>query len=324
MTNKEFERLTRQAWNSYAQYPIDAMKELQEVYLEAAKLAQEEVLRAERLGLSKLTSESRRAISRQLDRGVAILNPAIDEAVKNTISNTISVEDSITNTWILSAAKEAGIEEITLTGLQSLNVGVRDKVIQLTVNRTFQDGYTYSDRVWEAAKIYKADMNRVINLGLAQGKDNIKIAEALSTYIKGGSKALKRANVYGKIKRGNNKIYSRISKKVDWRALRLVRSEEYMSLQGSQVLRGENNPACIEYNWVKNSYTEHDCTCNDLQAGSPYLAEEIPGYPHPNCLCTIEQVLISREKFIEDLKEWSRGGSVPYMDKWYTEKYLVA
>lgn len=325
MTNEEFQRLTRQAWEQYPTLAREAMQELQEVYLEAAKLAQAEVIRAERLGLSELTIESKNAISQQLDRGVAMLQPATEQSVFDTIDSSIKIENDITNKWLLDAFKEAGVTEITQTGLQSLNVVVRDKVLALTISRNWGDGYTLSQRVWESASLYKTDMSRVINLGLAQGKDNLKIAEALSEYIKGGRIALKRANVYGKIKRGNGALYSRISQRVDWRALRLVRSEEYMSLQAANVLRGDDNPGCTGmYNWVKNAFTAHDCVCNDLQAGSPYPFEEIPGYPHPNCLCTIEQVLRDLDNFVDDLVRWSNGESVPYMDDWYTKKYLLS
>jgi len=321
MTNEEFKKLTRQTWAHYPTITEEVRLELLKTYKEASKLVSAEVLRAERLGLSELTIESKNAINHQLDRGVAMLVPATDKAIASGITNTISIEDQITNAWLNSSALDAGL---TPFNMAPLNAVVRDKVLTLTVTRHFQDGYKLSGRVWESASLYKTDMSRIINLGLAQGKDNIKIAKALSGYIRGGKDSLVRARTYGKIQYGNGGLYSRISKTVDWRALRLIRSEEYMSLQAANVLRGQNNPGCTQkFNWVKNSFTEHDCTCNDLQAGSPYLAENIPGYPHPNCLCTIEQVLRNRAEFVQDLNDWNAGKSVPYMDDWFTSKYLL-
>lgn len=321
MTNNEFKKLTRQTWNSYPRITEEVRLELLKTYKKASELVTAEVLRAERLGLSSLTIQSKNAIIEQLDRGVAMLIPATEDAIKSGITKTIGLEDQITNAWFNSVAVEAGLK---LFNMAPLNSVVREKVLTLSITRNFQDGYKLSDRVWNSASLYKTDMSRIINLGLAQGKDNIKIAKAISGYIKGGKESIVRARTYGKIKYGNGNLYSRISQTVDWRALRLVRSEEYMSLQAANVLRGQDNPGCTQkFNWVKNSFTEFDCTCNDLQAGSPYLAENIPGYPHPNCLCTIEQVLRKRADFVQDLIDWNAGKSVPYMDDWFTSKYLL-
>ena len=320
MTNKEFEKLTRQVWNYYPTIIEEVRLELLKTYVDASKLVEAEVLRAERLGLSELTIESKKAINEQLDKGVIMLRPETEKAIGDGITKSIGIEDDITNAWINSATVDAGI---TGFNMAPLNAVVREKVLTLTITRNFQDGYKLSDRVWESAQLYKSDMTRIINLGLAQGKDNIIIAKALSEYIVGGKEAITRAKTYGKIKHGNGKLYSRISQTVDWRALRLIRSEEYMSLQAASVLRGQDNPGCTgSYNWIKNSFTVNDCTCEELAAGSPYLAENIPGYPHPNCLCTIEQILRPRAEFVQDLKDWNSGLSVPYLDDWYNGKYL--
>lgn len=321
MTNQEFYRLTRQARDQYGLITDEVMRELLDVYLEASELVKAEVLRAERLSLSELTIDSRNAIAQQLDRGVELIREATELAVTNGIVNSIDVETPITDKWLSDAFIDAGLTPLSMA---NLNAVVREDVLTLSISRQFTDGYTFSERVWNSASLYKNDMTRVINLGLAQGKDNIKIAEALSVYLKDGRSSLKRANVYGKIQRGNGKIYSRISKRTDYRALRLVRSEQYMSLQDASSLRGQNNPGTTGmYNWKKNPFTAHDCVCNKLEAGSPYAYEDIPEYPHPNCLCRVIPVLRPRNEFISDLKAWADGESVPYMDKWYTEKYLL-
>jgi len=321
MTNQEFQKLTRQAWSKYPQITEEIRLELLKTYKDASELVKIEVLRAERLGLSGITIESKNAINQQLDRGVAMLLPETEKAIASGIIKTIDIENDITNSWINTAAKQAGLTPFNMIPLNSV---VRDKVLTITLTRNFQDGYLLSDRIWQSASLYKTDMSRVINLGLAQGKDNITIAKAITQYINLGKEGILPANVYGKIIRGNTDIYNRLSQNVDWRALRLIRSEEAMSIQAAQLLRGEDNPGCTgQYKWVKNAFTANDCTCNSLAAGSPYTYETIPDYPHPNCLCRIEQILRPRAEFIADLKSWGSGGSVPYMDKWYNDKYLL-
>lgn len=321
MTNKEFNKLTRQAWKQYPQITEGIRLELLKTYVNASELVKIEVIRAERLGLSELTITAKNAISEQLDRGVALLSEATEKAIASGIVDTLDIETNITNTWINSAAKEAGL---TAFNMAPLNAVVREKVLTLTIARQFEDGYLLSERIWESASLYKTDMSRVINLGLAQGKDNITIAKALTKYIKGGKDSLIAANVYGKIIRGNGGLYSRLSQNVDYRALRLIRSEEQMSLQAAQLLRGEDNPGGTGYyNWVENSFVAFNCICPSLAANGPYTVDTIPSYPHPNCLCTIEQILRDRAEFVADLKSWSNGGSVPYMEDWYSSKYLL-
>ncbi len=324
MTNEEFNKLTRRARKKYPKITQKERLKLKQIYKKLGEQLSKEVIKAEAAGLSELTIHSKNDVITQLDIAVETLNKSITEGVNSAVSSAVSIEDRITTDYIMSAVSESGAGTlIKQAGLERMNVALRQRVISSTVTRVFQDGYTFSERVWNASALYKKDMINVILLGQAQGKDNIKIAEAIGVYLKGERKDLKRAKVYGKLKKGSGKIFYRLSKKTDYRALRLVRSEEYISLQDSAVQRGENNPACIEFNWILNTLFAHTDECGDIAANNPYKGSEVPGYPHSNCLCTIEQILRPRSEFITDLKEWSGGGHVEYLDTWYTDKYLA-
>ncbi len=301
MTNEEFYELTRQASGKYPRVHEKALQELRKIYIKSIETVKAEVLKDKSLDLPELV--------RLLEESINPIAESLESSVISTINNSLELENMITYDFL----KAAGVPGVT----PDLFYKVNEKALKATINRTFQDGYTFSERVWKISETFKDDVIDVINLGMAQGKDNLKIAEALTTFVDVGKKGIKRPKVYGKIHRGNGKLYKRISKSVDWRALRLIRSEQYMSIQDAELERGRLNPACILYNWVKNSYTVHDCECADLAANSPYKEDEVPGFPHPNCMCTIEQVLMDHDKFIDDLSSWSKGGYVDYLDDWY-------
>ena len=132
-------------------------------------------------------------------------------------------------------------EIVTKFGLDKMAVAINDLVFRATVNRLFDDGLGLSDRIWRVGIDYKTQISRVISAGFAQGRDPAKIARDIRGYIKEGKEYL--AKSYGpKLKQGTREFFSRIRKSVDYRALRLVRSELYMSLQDAALLSGKANP----------------------------------------------------------------------------------
>jgi hypothetical protein len=154
---------------------------------------------------------------------------------------------------------------------------VNNRLISDTINRMYQDGYTLSTRAWEIGQDYQTQITRLINSGIAQGKSVAEIAGSIGEYTSGGIEAL--GSEYAGAKWGNVVV-----KNVDWRALRLVRSELGASMKIGAVMQGEMNPASTGlYDWVRVNNQQHDCTCPDLAAGGPYAAANIPAQPHANC-----------------------------------------
>ena len=90
---------------------------------------------------------------------------------------------------------------------------------------------------------------------------------------------------YGKLERGTAEYARRIPRSVDYRALRIVRSELYASLKEVGIENGKANPSALDkFDWVMQSgRADWDCDCPDLAAGSPYTAAQFPAQPHPNC-----------------------------------------
>ncbi len=95
-----------------------------------------------------------------------------------------------------------------------------------------------------------------------------------------------------------------------------------MSLQNAATRQGAASLGCDgKYDWVVTSGGIHTCVCSDLESNSPYTQSRIPAYPHPNCRCTVVPRLRDTRKLVADLKKWTEGGDIGYIDKWYKDYY---
>ena len=125
----------------------------------------------------------------------------------------------------------------------------------------------------------------------------------MQEYVRGGVGTIGR---WGKLVPGASDYIRRMgSAGVDYRALRIVRSEMYRGIQSAQVEAGEMNPACTGlYDWVSHNGCQ---ICDALMQSGPYKKDDIPDYAHPNCSCSIVEHLYSREEFMSMLKDYDSG-----------------
>ncbi len=323
MTAKEFQAALRAARQSYPKLTREVLQQLEATYVYGAELAAAQVLKARLSGYSDLTTEAWRSIQMALDEGSYLLREKLEDQILLKAEKGVSSTSSLHEGYILDAAKMAGARsKISAVGVHNVFIGVNDQVLRSMVNRTFQDGYSFSSRIWDVGTKYQNDLKNVINAGIAQGRDIVKIAKDLQVYVRDGKIAL--ANRFGpNLIRGTLEFMRRIGDQVDYRALRLVRSELYMALQDASKEQGHSSPGCLDlYDWVLEQGRQHwDCDCPDLAAGGPYEYDQVPEYPHPNCRCDVRPRMRPASEFMDDLKRWTRGDSVEYLDRWYVNVY---
>lgn len=320
MTKAEYDRLYRAAGRDLPNLTLSQMRKLKSVYIKASKDVSKIIRRAEKLGLSDLTQQSWTAIDKQITLSIEDIRKAIDTRTQSTVTIAQRRFKNINYDYLDDVIDSAG-GLITRTGISNMFRVLDDRVLQSTLNRIWSDGYSYSDRIWRAGLRYQHDVKNVISSGLAQGRDMIKIAKDLGRYTRDGKTAL--VNSFGELKRGTKQFIRRIGNQVDYRALRIVRSELYASMQDSAKLSGQFNPASNGlYDWVRSNTKDWGCNCPANAAGSPYTAENVPSYDHPNCLCRIVPHLRNHDEFVSDLKSWSRGERVDYLDDWHRDYYL--
>jgi hypothetical protein len=349
MTQAEYTRLYKRSHAKNGVLTLRAKKRLLKTYKEAASLAAKEVAKATEKGLSNLTSTYWKNIEKQLTAGADLIAKELEIIVPDNITKGYRNFYSVDREYILDATKAAKVTDITRAGLDNMAIKVNDDLLKIQINRTSQNGYKFVDSVWSKKTIlakdgitklptsvhadYQFRIKNIINTGIAQGRDSVKIAKDITDYAAKGKDFVFKEGRYGKLKPGTAEFKKRITEKVDWRALRLVRSEMNASLQQAGVMEGQLNPAATKfYDWEKTvgnaidpdgSRNSSGLRCIDLQANSPYPEEEVPSYQHSNCSCHVRPVLMDQDKFVDDLKDWNPGGEPAYLNDWYNDQYLA-
>ena len=344
MTNAEYTKLYLKTRSLNGKISLQTIKILDKAFKEAADLAAAQVLKTEAAGLSSLTSESWKQIERQLRAGADLISRASEKEIPLSVTKAYKNYLKIDDKYIIDAAKEAGQTAITKGGIQNMGIAVNFNLLQDQATRLYSDGYTFSERIWNLFDKktglptgingdYQYRIKNLILTGNAQGRDNIDIAKDIQVYVAKGKDAVFKEGRYGKLIPGTGEYKKRISGAVDWRALRLVRSEMNASIQNAGILQGELNPAALDsYNWIKNAGNPIDIDgsnnasglrCIDLEEANPYKKDDVPSYQHANCSCIVEPNLMNQEEFVNDLEEWEPGeGGNSYLDKWYETQYL--
>lgn len=330
MTNSEYERLYKQAGKQWPVILSEKFREIKAAYLSAADKAAARVLAATEAGLSDLTSGAWQSIEDGLRAGAESISDAVEGAATSGITESYFLTQKrpgagqIDVEYIMSAAPEGFLSRDRLA---QLAVRTNDSLLASLFARTYQDGYTFSDRVWGGSGIganYTDDIRNLIFSGVAQGRDVVDIAKDIELYVAKGREIVFTPGRYGELTPGTAEYAKRIRRMVDYRAFRLVRSELYASMQQAAVLQARINPACTGYvDWVLSAgHVEWGCVCSSYAEQGPYLIERVPSYPHPSCLCRIVPVLLPRAQFVDDLARFARGESVPYLSAWYNDVYL--
>lgn len=343
MTQAEYNRLYRKAINDSQRLTADAMVVIRKAYEEAADIAAEQVARTTARGLSELTSASWASIEAQLRAGADIISRANESATPLSIQAATRGLFDVDAQVIGEAVDAAGTQLITLAGIENLGVAVDARVVIAQATRTYGGNYTFSDRVWDLFDTdgrpiglngdYQYRVKNLILTGQAQGRDVIDIAKDIQLYVAEGADAVFTPGRYGVLQPGTREYRSRVSGRVDWRALRLARSEMAASIQQAGIIEGQINPGTDGlYDWNKipgnpidpvPSATTSGKRCIDLQRGSPYREGNVPSYNHPNCSCWVTPHLVNEDDFINELIDWEPGDG-SRVDQWYQEQYLPA
>jgi len=194
----------------------------------------------------------------------------------------------------------------------------------LPFDYTFRFPYSLSKSVWNTVNHTEEKILNAVWGGIAQGRDIRSVSDDLMVYVRQGPTVI--PGRWGKLKPGSAEYVRRFGKAgVDYRAIRIYRSELYRNLQEEAVREARNNPACSgEFDWVRFPGTDFECEiCDDLVAKSPYK-EPVPAYPHPNCLCNLRPRLKDHDDFINELRAYVNGEpGGEAIERWAAENGLT-
>ena len=336
MTNRQFLQAYRSAKRQFSTASLDMLRQAKRVYRRAANEAARQIMLHLEAGHAELTVDAWRNLERQLRATQATIARDIETIIKTGVRasanrfTALHVRRMQDMVGVMARLPHTG-KPITAEGLRGIGFAVNNRVVLDMIQRVGTKGYSFSDRIWRASVNWTNDVKNVVTVGMAQGLAPAKIARSLTRYTRDGKVALAKSwgpNVRDRLRPHafpiDRKAWQRIPNNIDYRALRIVRSEMYMSIQNAQARAGDSNPGCTGmFDWTLNPHRMlWDCECESLAAGSPYRYEDIPAYPHPNCMCTIDPIMRDEDRFFDDLVKWGNGTPIDYLDEWYNEHYL--
>jgi len=331
MTQAEFYEAIRKARESYRDVMRKVNREISQLYIDAANEISDKIKTLTVKGKGdSLTAASMAKLESALRKTGARIAGSTEDIIVDSINKSITKTSGPHEEFLKDAIKQSDINKIKFDIIESMYSQLNEDLINLTYTRIWKDGYTFSDKIWGfpgelpgLSGYWQKTVKDIITSGFAQGRDILQIAKDLSVYAKKGKPGLMQR--YGDLILGTKKFSDRIPKWIDWRAMRLARSELYISLQESAKLQGRMNPAVLAYIWNLTAGAQHDrCDCPDIAANSPYTENTLPGWQHANCLCYITYKIRGRDEFINDLIDWGNGMGVPYLDNWFQNVYLPA
>ncbi len=324
MTAQEYEAALVASRDQWPRMTARTMKRIRVAYQDAANRIAAILESGALDGKSQLTQATAKALHDELTASVKLIDKAIQDNVPDLMAQGLSSYADVDLAYLGDVLDDVGGNKITVQGLRDLYTNVNSQIVALTVNRIFQDGYNFAASSGRAALMFDSDIKSLIASGLAQGRDLGKIAGDITKYVKSGKQQM--VHRWGEnIEPGSKALLKRVPERVDYRALRIARSELAMSLQEAGKENGRNNPGASGwYDWVRVNSVDHGCDCPRYAEGSPYRYSEVPSYPHPHCACVVRPRLLDISEFTAELRDWVGGGTNERLDDWYRSKYLPA
>ncbi|OCL28655.1 hypothetical protein U472_00430 [Orenia metallireducens] len=315
--DKRFIRDVLKSRSSFLKLRALHEKALREIYEKsidsvAERLAEEES--ATKKAILKVVQE-------QLQEEIFKINKATESLMEKGIQQSFDFGGSAAENYFLDAIRET--RALSLSGARSSMIAINREAVLSFWNRVTENGMTISETIWSKGPKIEDTVIDFIEVGLATGRDSIEVARDLEKYVRKGSKTL--AEYYPNMM---VRMKKRIPKDICYEALRLIRTEYTTAFTEATIKRGQRTPGYKGVQWILSDSHPITDICDVLAETDAhglgvgvYPRGKEPVMPHPNCLCYLVAVLIEREEFINDLKRWSEGESVDYLDEWKENYY---
>lgn len=317
MTREEYVAIYEAARDSWPSITAQSMADIKKAYVTATKQVAAAIARAEMLGLSSLTTASLMDIQIQLQKATWAINQAIDEGTTAAVEAGVETQTKADVGMMISAIKAAdAATKITASGIDGMVARINERVLRDLVSRMNAGGYAL-----KTATGYEAVIKDLISAGLAQGLDPAQIAKQVTRYVTLGKGGLQEG-IWGDLKPGTRDYLQRLPKDIDWRALRIVRTELTTSMHSATIQQARMNPGATgKVDWVRTNSIDWGCNCQSYADGSPYDLDKVPSVDHPNDMCYLRPHTREFDSFVSDLERWTAGESVDYLDTWYATQY---
>lgn len=319
--NEEYARELLEARRDFLRLRLRHEPALRKIYIEAAERVADE-LRNLKPTVGELTRNHLTALEKYLRRESEYIDQALEVLIRNGVEQSFALGGRPLDRYLEDALRTAGAN-LNFVYLRKGFSDINSAAVEAFWART-RKGLTVSDRIWETANNARNAMRDVIQVGIAQGRDPVKIARDLERYVRDGRKTLSEDYVNMMQRMGR-----RVPKNLSYEALRLARTEYSKAFFEGVYSRGRVNPAYegVKY-MLSDAHPEPDI-CDDLASADlygmgagVYKKGEEPTHPHPNCICYVVPIVMEREQFLHDIERWRKNPSeVDYLEDWYNDVY---
>lgn len=283
-----------------------------ELYIASINRIIQELKKGENKNLKYLLE----VIAKDVDQFNQDLAKAIKFVVENGTENGMYFIKQVS----IDVLKEAGVD--TVPFIKSMEFS-RKRAIQTSFARSHEDGLKLSERIWNIGQHNKKIMSDIVRAGA--GEDVVTVARSLESYVKKGKTSIA-ANYPNMIKR----MESRIPANLDYKALRLARTELTAAYGEGIIASAKATPVVKYVKWVISSSHPRKDICDTNANGGPngngiYEAMSCPIYPaHPNCICTLQPAPEDTTVVVDKLKAWLKNPqSQPEIEEWYQTHYKM-
>ncbi|GKV54248.1 hypothetical protein NCCP2222_01950 [Sporosarcina sp. NCCP-2222] len=185
-------------------------------------------------------------------------------------------------------------------------------------------GLTLSDRIWGQSRVARQSMGAIIQEAIAAGEHPYRVAEMLEGFVRNGAKSL--VSQYPDM---IARLEGNIPMDMCYESLRLARTEMAAAFGEAAMQAAEINPSNEGIRWSTSNGGNTCDKCKEIASKDNglgpgvYRLHEMPEYPaHPNCLCTLSEVVEELDSFVDRLIEW-QANPLTHQDieKWYQTVY---
>lgn len=268
------------------------MRYIRKLYNEWAREVKAEAKRLKSLGTSGTLAQERELarLYYELRNASKQLTADIERTVKNGSSDVGDVLVNTNKRWLKSLGMDISSFEYRFSNDKKRAI---NRIITGQIYKGFNG---LSNRIWKIGQGHEKDIYNIIAKGIALNKDMYEIAKDIEKYVD-PNRRLPWSNII-KDKDGNVIRFPVGNKKVDYNAIRLVRTTIQHTYQEVLVEMTRDNPFVEGYLWIAAG--GHPCPLCLDRDGTIYQVSNLP-YDHPNGMCEIEPV-VDKEKAMQDIK----------------------
>lgn len=299
---------TREAFLKIA---IQQQKEIIKIYKSASEDIEKKLISAKK---GTLNERYLKELSKSIDKYRKELHKELNKKILEDIKYSANVGTEQGRKFFEDIDVEFKLKQSFI----GMFTNISDDVVKLMVSGGFyKDKTTLSSRIWSLTEKNVRDIDKLINIAIAEQSSVNELSEKLVPYLRGeGTK--------------QKTLLKGINRNIAYEAVRLGRTSMAHAINEATIQSAMNNPFAHGIKWnLSSSHVERMSRfgktrdiCdeyaeqNRYNLGTGVFPPERTPVSHPNCLCHLIEVQVDVDEASKEIIKWINGASNPKLDKW--------